>query len=87
MIQVFLDNLPFNGSVRGGNGVTMSFDGTLVVGPSGELARPGSLDFSVAKFRSNLVKICSNNQHGKSDVDDKHLLVLPSKQTTRCNTT
>ena len=50
-------HIPLSGSVRGGNGVTIAFDGTLIVEPSGELARPGSFDFSVAKFLSKLKEI------------------------------
>ena len=45
--------LPFNGSVSEGNGVTTSFDGTLIVDPSCELALP-FVDFSVAKFLIDL---------------------------------
>ena len=45
--------LPFNGSVSEGNGVTISFDGTLTVDPSSELALP-LVDFSVAKVLIDL---------------------------------
>lgn len=54
---------PFNGSVSGGNGVTMSFDGIFTLEPSGLLALPElSPLFSVAKFRKNL-EVYNNYEH------------------------
>lgn len=52
--KTFRSDLPLSGSVSGGNGVTISFDGEFTVDPSGVLARPGSFDFSVPKFLINL---------------------------------